>query len=281
MLVIIIISCKCSKYYNLNRNNILNNYENLIKFTHKLADSIHEEINNTFREIDSWKIKPTKNNIRPQIVTKTDINCEKIMRKLINKNFPKHGIIGEELGSENKDAEYIWVLDPIDGTKAFVAGLPVFGSMIGLMKNNKPILGLIDQPITKERIWGGKEGSYLNNKLIKTRKYQSIDKTICAITDPSMFLDKDEVIYNKVSNKVLYIRYGTDCWGYAMCAAGTIDLVIEKDLEIWDIVAAAAILEGAGGIISSWNKGIVTSDRSVLAAANIETYNYFIELINN
>jgi len=259
----------------------LKNNELFLKFAHQLADSIHNEINNNFRKLDNWKIKPTKNNQRPQIVTKSDINSEKIMRKLINKEFPNHGIIGEELGTENENAEFVWVLDPIDGTKAFVAGLPVFGSMIGLMHNSKPILGLIDQPITKDRIWGDKHGSYLNNKSIKTRKYQSIKKTICAITDPAMFLDKDESIYKKISDNVLYIRHGTDCWGYAMCASGTIDLVIEKDLELWDIVAASAILHGAGGIITSWDKNEASSDRSVIAAGNIETYNYFIDLINN
>jgi len=259
----------------------LKNNELFLKFAHQLADSIQEEINNNFRRLDNWEIKPTKNNKRPQIVTKSDINSEKIMRKLINKEFPKHGIIGEELGSENETAEFVWVLDPIDGTKAFVAGLPVFGSMIGLMHNYKPILGLIDQPVTKDRIWGGKQGSFLNKQLIKTRKYQSINKTICAITDPAMFVGKDQLVYDKVSNNVLYIRHGTDCWGYAMCAAGSIDLVIEKDLELWDIVAASAIIEGAGGIVTSWDQKDAASDRSVIAAGNIETYNYFIELINN
>ena len=259
----------------------MKNNELYLKFAHQLADSIQDEINNNFRKLNNWKIKPTKNNKRPQIVTKSDINSEKIMRKLINKEFPNHGIIGEELGSENENAEFVWVLDPIDGTKAFVAGLPVFGTMIGLMHNSKPILGLIDQPITKDRIWGDEHGSFLNNKNIKTRKYQSINKTICAITDPSMFLDKDKSIYKKISDNVLYIRHGTDCWGYAMCASGTIDLVIEKDLELWDIVAASAILQGAGGIITSWDKNEAASDRSVIAAGNIETYNYFIDLINN
>lgn len=259
----------------------MKNNELYLKFAHQLADSIQDEINNNFRKLNNWKIKPTKNNKRPQIVTKSDINSEKIMRKLINKEFPNHGIIGEELGSENENAEFVWVLDPIDGTKAFVAGLPVFGTMIGLMHNSKPILGLIDQPITKDRIWGDEHGSFLNNKSIKTRKYQSIKKTICAITDPAMFLNKDESIYNKILDNVLYIRHGTDCWGYAMCASGTIDLVIEKDLELWDIVAASAILQSAGGIITSWDKNEAASDRSVIAAGNIETYNYFIDLINN
>ena len=259
----------------------MKNNELYLKFAHQLADSIQDEINNNFRKLNNWKIKPTKNNKRPQIVTKSDINSENIMRKLINKEFPNHGIIGEELGSENENAEFVWVLDPIDGTKAFVAGLPVFGTMIGLMHNSKPILGLIDQPITKDRIWGDEHGSFLNNKSIKTRKYQSIKNTICAITDPAMFLNKDESIYNKILDNVLYIRHGTDCWGYAMCASGTIDLVIEKDLELWDIVAASAILQGAGGIITSWDKNEAASDRSVIAAGNIETYNYFIDLINN
>ena len=258
-----------------------NRDEIYLKFAHELADSVQDEIKSHFRKTSNWEIKPTKNNKRPQIVTKADLNAEKIMRKLINNYFPNHGIIGEELGSENENAEYVWVLDPIDGTKAFVSGLPVFGTMIGLVKNTIPIIGLIDQPITKDRIWGSSKGSYLNNELVKTRSFKSIDETICAITDPAMFIenDKDKAIYNLIVDKTLYVRHGTDCWGYAMCAGGTIDLVIEKDLEIWDIVAARAIIEAAGGIVSAWNKTEAASDRSVIAAANIETYNFFTEIL--
>ena len=258
-----------------------NTDDKYIKFAHDLADSIHDEIKSHFRQTSNWEIKPTKNNKRPQIATNADLNAEKIMRRLINKNFPSHGIIGEELGSENENAEYVWVLDPIDGTKAFVSGLPFFGTMIGLIKNSEPILGLIDQPITKDRIWGSPEGSFLNNKSVKTRNFKSIDDTICAITDPAMFIenDKDKAIYNMVVDKTLYVRHGTDCWGYAMCAGGTIDLVLEKDLEIWDIVAARAIIEAAGGIVTAWNKTEAASDRSVIAAANIETYRYFTDII--
>jgi len=253
-----------------------------LKFAHELADSIQDEIKSHFRKTSGWEIKPTKNNKRPQIATKADVNAEKIMRKLINKSFPHHGIIGEELGSENENAEYVWVLDPIDGTKAFVSGLPFFGTMIGLTKNSKPILGLIDQPITKDRIWGSSKGSYLNNKTVRTRSFGSINRTICAITDPAMFIenDKDKAIYDMIVDKTLYVRHGTDCWGYAMCAGGTIDLVIEKDLEIWDIVAARAIIEAAGGIVTAWDKSEAASDRSVIAAANIETYNFFTEIID-
>ena len=259
----------------------MDQYNNLLKFAHELADIAKFEIKKKFRKDDSWTIKTTKNNKRHQIVTKADIAAEKAIRLLINKKFPSHGIIGEELGVENEEADFIWVIDPIDGTKAFVAGLPVFGSMIGLMYNKKPFLGLIDQPYTNERIWGGANGSFLNNKQIYSRKFKSINKTICAITDPAMFMDKDKKIYKIINDNVLYIRHGTDCWGYAMCAAGNIDLVIEKDLELWDIVAATAILEGAGGIITSWNRKRPASDRSVIAAANKETYNYFIDIVNN
>ena len=260
-----------------------NTDDKYMKFAHELADSVHDEIKSYFRKTSNWEIKPTKNNKRPQIATEADLNAEKIMRRLINKSFPHHGIIGEELGSENDNAEYVWVLDPIDGTKAFVAGLPFFGTMIGLVKNEQPILGLIDQPIAKDRIWGNAKGSFLNNKLVKTRNFKSIDETICAITDPAMFIenDKDKAIYNMVVDKTLYVRHGTDCWGYAMCAGGTIDLVLEKDLEIWDIVAARAIIEGAGGIVTAWNKTEAASDRSVIAAANIETYKYFTDIIEN
>ena len=258
-----------------------NTDDKYIKFAHELADSIHDEIKSHFRQTSNWEIKPTKNNKRPQIATNADLNAEKIMRRLINKYFPSHGIIGEELGSENENAEYVWILDPIDGTKAFVSGLPFFGTMIGLVKNSKPILGLIDQPITKDRIWGSPKGSFLNNKSVQTRNFKSIDETICAITDPAMFIenDKDKAIYNLVVDKTLYVRHGTDCWGYAMCAGGTIDLVLEKDLEIWDIVAARAIIEAAGGIVTAWNKTEAASDRSVIAAANIETYRYFTDII--
>ena len=122
------------------------------------------------------------------------------MRNLINKNFPQHGIIGEELGTENEESEFVWVLDPIDGTKAFVSGLPVFGSMIGLMKNKLPIIGLIDQPITKERIWGSDQGSYLNGKIINTRKCKSIKKVYnCKISRRNEDPNSGGVIYRRSS----------------------------------------------------------------------------------
>ena len=208
-----------------------------------------------------------------------DRSTEKLIRASLRES--DISILGEEYGGKSSDG-LVWVIDPIDGTKAFVSGLPFFGTMIGLIKNSKPILGLIDQPITKDRIWGGPKGSYLNNKKVKTRSFESINKTICAITDPAMFIenDKDKAIYDMIVDKTLYVKHGTDCWGYAMCAGGTIDLVIEKDLEIWDIVAARAIIEAAGGIVTAWNKSEAASDRSVIAAANIETYNFFTEIID-
>ena len=252
----------------------------LLKFAHELADSVQKLITKNFRNLSDWTIKPSNHDRRPQVLTDTDIECEKIMRNLINKNFPQHGIIGEELGTENEESEFVWVLDPIDGTKAFVSGLPVFGSMIGLMKNKLPIIGLIDQPITKERIWGSDQGSYLNGKIINTRKCKSIKKAICAITDPSMFINEQE-IYIKIIQNTFFIRHGTDCWGYAMCASGFIDLVIEKDLEIWDIVAAIPIINAAGGKITSWEGKNPIYSGSIIAAGDPNLHSYLIEFLKN
>ena len=245
----------------------MRNNAELLKFAHELANSTQELVSKNFRKLNSWSLKSTNHSRRPQILTETDIECEKIMRKMINKKFPNHGIIGEELGVENEKSEFVWVLDPIDGTKAFVSGLPVFGSMIGLMQNNKPIIGIIDQPITKERIWGSIQGSYLNGRSIKTRNCKSTKEAICAITEPEMFTSSEQ-IYKKISQDVLFIRYGTDCWGYAMCAAGLIDLVIEKDLEIWDIVAAEAIINPAGGKITNWEGKNSLGSNSIVASGD-------------
>ena len=249
-----------------------------LKLAHELANSVNETVNRNFRNTSDWKIKPSVDEQRNQILTETDIECEKIMRRLINNKYPKHGIIGEELGNENEDAEFVWVLDPVDGTKAFVAGLPVFGCMIGLMENNIPVLGVIDQPITGERIWGSKDGSYLNGKIIKTRKCNSVEKAICAITDPSMFFSHEN-IYSKIIEKVLFVRHGTDCWGYAMCAAGTIDLVIESDLKIWDIAAAVPILIAAGGKITPWEGEDLLNTNSIIASGDPSLHDICIEFL--
>lgn len=252
--------------------------DELLQFAHELANSIQETVNRNFRKVDSWSIKPTNHSRRPQILTDTDVECEKIMRKMINNKFPKHGIIGEELGSENIQSEFVWVLDPIDGTKAFISGLPVFGSMIGLMKNKFPFIGVIDQPITKERMWGSNLGSYLNGKKIVTRKCISVKQAICAITDPEMFIS-DEDIYKRISKNVLFIRHGTDCWGYAMCASGSIDIVIEKDLEIWDIVAATAIINAAGGKITGWDENNPIESNSILACGDPSLHKKILDLL--
>ena len=250
----------------------------LLKTAHDLANSIYETVNKNFRCISDWKEKTPNQEYRNQVITNADIECEKIMRQIINKKFPNHGIIGEELGSEKEDSEFVWVLDPIDGTKAFISGLPVFGTMIGLLENKKPIVGVIDQPITKERVWGSEDGSYLNGKKIKTRKCNSLKNAICAITDPAMF-NSHEQIYSKIYENVFFIRHGTDCWGYAMCAAGNIDLVIENDLKIWDVAAASSIITYAGGKISSWNGSNPNSSSNIVASGDPVLHDICLDLL--
>jgi histidinol-phosphatase len=204
-------------------------------------------------------------------VTIADREAEMAMRTLLGKHVPAHGIFGEEHGVERADAEYVWVLDPIDGTKAFITGLPIFGTLIALLHRGVPVLGIIDQPISKER-WIGANGrpSTLNDKPIKVRACAALDKAYMYSTAPLMFPGPTAKRHEALAEKVKLFRWGGDCYAYGLLAAGHVDLVVENSLKLYDFAALVPVIKGAGGMITDW-KGReldIHSDGSVLAAGD-------------
>jgi inositol-phosphate phosphatase/L-galactose 1-phosphate phosphatase/histidinol-phosphatase len=204
-------------------------------------------------------------------VTVADREAETAMRALLGKHVPSHGIFGEEHGVERADAEYVWVLDPIDGTKAFITGLPIFGTLIALLHRGVPVLGIIDQPISKER-WLGAAGrpSTLNDKPIKVRACDQLAKAYMYSTAPLMFAGPTAKHHEELASKVKLFRWGGDCYAYGLLAAGHVDLVVENSLKLYDFAALVPVIKGAGGLITDW-KGReldMHSDGSVLAAGD-------------
>ena len=204
-------------------------------------------------------------------VTIADREAETAMRRLIEQRFPEHGIFGEEHGRERADAEFVWVLDPIDGTKSFISGVPLFGTLIALTQSGRPILGVIDQPISRER-WLGTEGreTTLNGAPIRSRACDTLARATLFSTTPDMFRGGEATRFQTLANRAKLVRYGADCYAYGLVASGFADLVCECDLKPYDWCAPAAVIEAAGGIITDWsgNPLDLSSDGRVLAAGN-------------
>ena len=198
-------------------------------------------------------------------VTEADKASEAVMRQLITRTFPEHGIIGEEYGSEREDAEFVWVLDPIDGTRAFISGLPVWGTLIGLTRHGRPCYGMMHQPFTRERFFGdggmAKWRGPTGERILKTRP--------CAtLADAALFSGRQAEAYRRVEEQTKLVRYGTDCYAYCMVAAGHMDLVIETGLKSYDIVALVPIVEGAGGVVTNWQGGSPAQGGSIVASGD-------------
>ncbi|HEX3971231.1 MAG TPA: histidinol-phosphatase [Stellaceae bacterium] len=231
-----------------------------------LADAAGEIIRGYFRKKIGVE---TKSDRTP--VTIADRAAEKVMRRLIEIAFPQHGIFGEEFGKQNEDADYVWVLDPIDGTKSFISGVPLFGTLIGLTYRGAPVLGVIDQPISGER-WIGAAGrkASLNGKPIKTRACGRIKDATLYATAPEMFAKGNATAFQRLRQQVKLARFGADCYAYGLLASGFIDLVVEADLKPYDYCALLPVVEGAGGTMSDWGGKPLTlkSDGRVIAAGD-------------
>lgn len=207
-------------------------------------------------------------------VTEADRAAEAAMRAIIEAEFPDDGIIGEEYGTHNEGAGRQWVLDPIDGTISFMAGRPIFGTLISLMQDGWPVLGLIDQPIAGER-WLGQigEGTLFNGKPVQTRACKHLTEASLATSSPHYFNAEQADAYMKVAaaaggnNRQASIIYGGDCYNYGLLASGHLDIVCEAGLELYDYAALVPVVEGAGGIMSDWqgNPLDANSDGTVIA----------------
>lgn len=217
-------------------------------------------------------------------VTEADRAAEAVMRQMIKRKLPTHGIVGEEFGSEAQDAEYVWVLDPIDGTRAFISGLPSWGTLIGLTRGGHPAYGMMHQPFTGERFFGDGGGSFYRGpggeRRLRTRRCASLAEATLATTTPHLFDEAQRAAYDRVEAQARLTRYGTDCYAYCMVAAGHIDLVIEAGLKPYDIVALIPIIEGAGGVVTSWDGGSAAAGGTVVAAGDKRLHQAALELLN-
>jgi myo-inositol-1(or 4)-monophosphatase len=246
-------------------------------FVDELADVSGGAILPFFRTSLSIENKAGQTGFDP--VTAADRAAEAAMRGLIRRSFPGHGIIGEEFGSEATDAEYVWVLDPIDGTKSFISGMPAWGTLIGLTRFGEPVYGLMHQPFVGERFSGdGLSARYrgpAGQRALITRPCAKLTDAVLFTTSPKLMNTADRAIFSKVEQSVRLSRYGGDCYAYCMVAAGHIDLVIETEIKPHDIAALIPIITGAGGEITTWEGGsaekggriVAAGDRRVHAAA--------------
>jgi myo-inositol-1(or 4)-monophosphatase len=209
-------------------------------------------------------------------VTAADRAAEQAMRALIRRTFPEHGIIGEEFGPERADAEYVWVLDPIDGTKSFIAGMPVWGTLIALTRLGEPIFGMMHQPYTRELFSGdGLAAQYrgpAGRRDLRARPCPALSDAILFTTSPLLMNEADRTAFQKVEAQVRLSRYGGDCYAYCMLAAGHIDLVIETELKPYDIIPLIPILAGAGAIVTSWDGGPAALGGRVIAAGDTRVH---------
>ncbi len=216
-------------------------------------------------------------------VTIADRECERLMRERIRDVFPEHGIIGEEHGSDRPGASHVWVLDPIDGTKAFISGRPLFGALIALCRDGVPVLGVIDCPAVDDR-WVGIDGrpTTHNDMPCYTRRCGRLEDALLYATSPYMFTGADAAAFDRLRTKVRYPLFGGDCHNYGLAASGWIDLVVESTLKVHDWAALVPIAEGAGGRITDWHGKALTfeSDGRVVMAGDERTHSAAVEILS-
>ncbi|MBA1344718.1 histidinol-phosphatase [Rhizobium leguminosarum] len=216
-------------------------------------------------------------------VTEGDRAAELAIRALIEESFPGHGILGEEHGNVGLDREYVWVIDPIDGTRAFISGVPVWGTLIGLQKAGRAIMGMIEQPFTGERYFADQNGSIYTGpegeRRLATRQCDALSNAILFTTSPHLFAGEEMEKYREIESQVRLFRYGCDCYAYALLAAGHVDLVVENSLKPYDVGGIIPVIEGAGGIITTWDGGRPENGGSIIAAGSRAVYEQAIAIL--
>jgi len=252
-------------------------------FVNDLATVSGETILPFFRTALSIEDKGRPGSFDP--VTAADHAAEMAMRALIRRTFPDHGIIGEEFGGERADAEYVWVLDPIDGTKSFIAGMPAWGTLIALLRSGEPVFGMMNQPFTRERFSGDGGGAHYRGptgtRELRVRPCAGLDEAVLFTTSPLLMNEADRQAFGKVERAVRLSRYGGDCYAYCMLAAGHIDLVIETELKPYDVLPLVPIITGAGGVVTTWENGSPDAGGRIIAAGDKRVHAAAMEVLRN
>lgn len=241
----------------------------LLAFADTLADAARAAILPYFRAAHTIE---HKGGARLDPVTEADRASEMAMRALIEQHFPDHGVLGEEFAEKKSRSGYRWVLDPIDGTRAFISGLPSWGVLIALAYEGQPIIGILDQPYLDERFRGFPGGAELvwrgERQVLKTRACASVGEAIVMTTDQNLFEGAEADAFARVRDSAKLTRYGFDCYAYAMVAAGHVDCVVESGLKPFDIQALMPIIAGAGGEVTTWAGGDAAGGGQTLAAGD-------------
>ena len=239
-------------------------------FVDKLATVSGEAILPFFRTSLGVEDKGSAAGFDP--VTAADRAAESAMRALIKNSFPEHGIVGEEYGNEQTQAEYVWVLDPIDGTKSFITGMPAWGTLIALTRNGEPVFGMMHQPFIRERFAGdGGATRYrgpAGERELHVRPCATLADAMMFTTSPQLMNDADRTAFGRVEAAVRLSRYGGDCYAYCMLAAGHVDLVIETELKPYDVLPLIPIIAGAGGLVTNWEGGPPNAGGRIIAAGD-------------
>jgi histidinol-phosphatase len=216
-------------------------------------------------------------------VTAADRAAEQAMRAMIRSSFPSHGIVGEEFGNERTDAEYVWVLDPIDGTKSFISGMPAWGTLIALMRDGEPVYGLMNQPFTRERFSGDGGAAHYRGptgaRALHARRCGALGEAILMTTSPLLMDQAERTAFGRVEQAARLSRYGGDCYAYCMVAAGHVDLVIEAGLKPYDVIPLIPIITGAGGIITTWDGGPAKNGGRIVAAGDKRVHAAALEML--
>ena len=271
------------------------------RFVEQLADVSAEAILPFFRTALATEDKARGGAFDP--VTEADRAAETVMRRLIEKYFPGHGVIGEEFGSRRENAEYVWVLDPIDGTKSFICGFPTWGTLIGLTHNGAPVYGLMNQPFTRERFSGDGRAAYwrgparrdqwsaasahfgrgesaaMEKRRLSTRSCAQLAQATLMTTSPSLIDENLLENFRRVERQTRLSRYGGDCYAYCALAAGHVDLVIETNLNPYDIAPLIPIVEGAGGVVTTWSGQSAEKGGAIIAAGDARLHEKALALL--
>lgn len=238
----------------------------LLALAERMADASGEILRRCFRKDLRFDDKADSTP-----VTAADREVEQLLRRMIEKEHPDHGIVGEEFGAVRENADTVWVLDPIDGTGGFVTGKPLFGTLVGCLHNGVPIAGVIDHPALRER-WTGGEGvpTTYNGQRARVRPCARTADAMLYATTPHMFVGGDAYAFDALCEAVKGVQYGADCYAYGLLASGFVDLVVEASMKPSDYCALAPVVEAAGGIMTDWEGRALglKSDGRVIAAGD-------------
>jgi myo-inositol-1(or 4)-monophosphatase len=259
-------------------------FQAIVRVAHELADISGPVILKHFRKAVPVENKADGGAFDP--VTKADRGAEKAIVQALATRMPNDGVFGEEFGTKGGTSRYQWVIDPIDGTRSFIIGSPLWGTLIGVLRDGKPLFGLMDQPFTGERFWSGDRAAYHSvgggrPTRLKARACPRLEDAVLASTHPDLFEGADQAAaLNRLKAAARLTRYGGDCYNYCLLAAGFIDIVLETSLKPYDIVALIPIIERAGGRVTTWTGGDASSGGDVIACGDARLHEAALALIN-